>query len=98
MEAGMRKQWSPEDKVRIALAAVKGEMTMAEISSKYEAHCSQITKWKAQLLGGLRGIFSKGNLSMDRLDTRLTDELYKQIGQLRVENEWLKKKSDLFNS
>lgn len=94
----MNKKWDSDDKARVALAAVKGDMTLSEISSKFSVHSSQIAKWKAQLLDGVKGIFSKKNSLSDRPDTRLTDELYRQIGQLRVENEWLKKKSEFFNS
>lgn len=94
----MNKKWGPDDKARVALAAVKGDMTAAEISSKFAVHSTQIAKWKTQLLEGVKGIFSKKNPLSDRPDTRLTDELYRQIGQLRVENEWLKKKSEFFNS
>lgn len=91
-----RRQLGPEYKARVALAAIKGEMTMSEISSKFEVHSSQIARWRKQVLEGLREIFSQGKVSSDRVDSKLTDDLYKQIGQLKVENEWLKKKSEIF--
>lgn len=94
----MQRQWSPEDKVRIALAAIKGELTIAEISSKFEVHSTQINRWKKQVLEGLRGIFSQGKPSLDRGDPKLIEELYQQIGKLKVENEWLKKKSEILFS
>lgn len=92
-----RRQLGPEYKARVALAAIKGEMTMAEMASKFEVHTSQITRWRKQALEGLRGIFSQGKApSSDRADSKLTDHLYKQIGQLQVENDWLQKKSEIF--
>lgn len=92
-----RRQLGPEYKARVALAAIKGEMTTSEISSKFEVHTSQITRWRKQALEGLREIFSQGKTSSsDRMDPKLTDDLYKQIGQLKVENDWLKKKSEIF--
>lgn len=92
-----RRQLGPEYKARVALAALKGEMTMSEMASKFEVHSSQITRWRKQVLEGLREIFSRGKTSSsDRMDPKLIDELYKQIGQLKVENEWFKKKSELF--
>lgn len=92
-----RRQLGPEYKARVALASLKGEMTMSEMASKFEVHTSQITRWRKQVLEGLREIFSRGKTSSsDRTDPKLIDELYKQIGQLKVENEWFKKKSELF--
>lgn len=93
----LKKQWGPEDKARVALAAIKGEMTMSEISSKFEVHSTQITRWRKQVLEGLRTIFSQEKSPLNRVDTKLTDDLYKQIGQLKVELDWVKKKSEIFN-
>ena len=92
-----RRQLGPEYKARVALAAIKGEMTMSEMASKFEVHTSQIARWRKQALEGLREIFSQGKTSSPPwTDSKLTDDLYKQIGQLKVENEWLKKKSEIF--
>lgn len=93
-----RRQIGPEYKARVALAAIKGEMTISEISSKFEVHSTQIARWRKQALDGLREIFSQGKPTSRQADPALVDELYKQIGQLKVENEWFKKKSDLFAS
>ena len=92
-----RRQLGAEYKARVALAAIKGEMTMSEMASKFEVHASQITRWRKQVLEGLREIFSQGKTSSsDRTDPKLMDDLYKQIGQLKVEIDWLKKKSEIF--
>ena len=92
----MRKSFSAEFMMKVALAALKEEKTIAELSSQYEVHRTQITKWRKRALEGLVEIF-KGKGSKSCKDNgKLVDELYRQIGQLRVENEWLKKKSAQF--
>lgn len=94
-----RRQLSPDFKARVALAAIKGETTISEISSKFQVHSSQITHWKKQALQGLMEFFSKNGKASLRPDASpLVEELYKEIGKLKVENEWLKKKSEIFIS
>lgn len=89
----MRKVFGPAMKARVALAALKGDKTMAELAAEYEVHPNQIGNWKRKVLELLPGLFEKGKFkSGDRPDPAV-DELYKQIGQLQVENDWLKKKS-----
>ena len=91
----MRKSFSPEFMAKVALAAIKEDATMAELSSKYEVHRTQIGNWRKQALAGVVEIFrGKGNKPGEDKE-KLIDELYRQIGQLKVENEWLKKKSAL---
>jgi transposase len=91
----MRKSFSSEFMAKVALAAIKEETTIAELSSKYEVHRTQIGNWRKQALEGLVEVF-KGKRDKSKKDNeRLVDELYRQIGQLKVENEWLKKKSAL---
>jgi len=91
----MKKSFSPEFMAKVALAAIKEEATIAELSSKYEVHRTQIGNWRKQAMEGLVEIF-KGKRDKSRKDNeKLVEELYCQIGQLRVENEWLKKKSAL---
>lgn len=86
----IRKKFDSDFKARIALEALKGEKTIAEISSEYKVHSSQIAKWKQQVLSGIKGIFSKGNGNNENHEQAMTD-LYAQIGQLKVENDFLKK-------
>jgi transposase len=91
----MKKSFSPEFMAKVALAAIKEESTIAELSSKYEVHRTQIGNWRKQVMEGVVDIF-KGKRDKSRKDNeKLVEELYCQIGQLRVENEWLKKKSAL---
>lgn len=91
----MRKTFDAALKAKVALVAIKGEKTTAEISSQYSVHANQILKWKKQVLERLPSLFEKRPSSVAGKAEPLTDELYKQIGQLQVENDWLKKKSEL---
>jgi transposase len=93
----MRKSFSPEFMAKVALAAIKGDMTTAELSSKYEVHRSQINNWRKRALEGLREIFRGKRDKSIKDKEKIIDELYRQIGQLKVENDWLKKKSELFD-
>ena len=79
-------------KVKLALEMVKGTETVAQICSRYGVHPSQAHKWKAQALEGLEVIFSGKPDSAIKEKNELIEELYKQIGQLKVELDWLKKK------
>ena len=88
-----RRNHSAAFKAKVALAAAKADKTIAELASQYEVHPSQITKWKKQLLESLPEIFSCRQ-QKDRQDQEaLMARLYQQIGQLKVELDWLKKKS-----
>ena len=75
------------------LAAVRGDQTMAELASKYQVHPTQITQWKKQLLEALPEVFSHRRQRDQQAQDELTAQLYQQIGQLKVELDWLKKKS-----
>lgn len=89
----MRKSFDKEFMARVALEAIKEEKTIAELSSQYEVHRTQITKWRKRALEGLAGIFQGKEGKNGEEKAKVIDELYRQIGQLKVENEWLKKKS-----
>lgn len=94
----MRKTFGPAMKAKIALAALKGDKTVAQLASEYEVHPNQVSKWKKRVLELLPSLFEKGGASKGERPEPMTDELYKQIGQLQVENDWLKKKSELLTS
>lgn len=90
--SGIRKQFTKEFKAKVALEAAKGLKTTAEISSEFGVHPSQVAQWKNELREGLASLFSSKKSAEDKDKDRLIEELYKQIGQLQVENGWLKKK------
>jgi transposase len=91
----MRKSFSSEFMAKVALAAIKEDATLTELSSKYEVHRTQIANWRKQLLDGIEEIFKGKRDKSKKENEDLIQELYCQIGQLKVENEWLKKKSAL---
>jgi len=88
----MKKSFSPEFMAKAALAAIKEESTLAELSGKYEVHRTQIGNWRKRAMAGLADIF-RGKRELAKQDqAKLIEELYRQIGRLKVENDWLKKK------
>lgn len=84
-------------KAKVALESVKGEKTIAQLASQYSIHPNQIGQWKKVLLEELPTIFSDRRNHDEKDREELESELYRQIGQLKVELEWLKKKSQLFS-
>ena len=93
----IRKNHSVQKKVKVVLEAIKGERTIAEITSKYGIHPTQINTWKKQALDSIPEAFSVKRKKQENANEELLDELYKQIGQLKVENEFLKKNINLSN-
>ena len=88
-----RRNHSAAFKAKVALTAAKGDKTTAELASQYGVHPSQIAKWKKQLLESVPEIFSCRRQNERQDQEVLTAQLYQQIGQLKVELDWLKKKS-----
>lgn len=87
-----RRVFSAAFKAKVALAAVRGDKTTAQLAGQFGVHVSQVTAWKKQLLEQAAGLFEDGR---QRRDERAADEqeLFEQIGRLKMEVEWLKKKS-----
>jgi putative transposase len=90
-----RKQYSASFKARVALEAYKGEKTTAELSSQFKVHANQISKWKKQLIENSPELFNSLKNKKTEEASEKEAELYQQIGQLKVELDWLKKKSGL---
>ena len=86
-----RKNHSAAFKAKVALEAVKEEKTLAEIASQYGVHPSLVTKWKKQAVEGMAGVFSGSNQRVDKSHESEVHDLHAKIGQLTVENDFLKK-------
>ena len=91
----IRKKFEPGLKAKVALEAWRGEKTTAQLSSEYGVHPSQIGQWKQELVERSKEIFSKPDHDGGREQQELTDKLHRVIGELKVENDWLKKKLSL---
>ncbi len=88
-----RTTYSADLKAKLALEVIKGNRTLAEIASEAQVHPNLLTQWKRQLLESLPSVFSDKRVKENKEQEALTDQLYQQIGQLKVELDWLKKKS-----
>ena len=93
----MRKKFDAALKAKVAVEAIKGSETVAEIAGRFAVHPNQISKWKKQALEGLPMVFSDKRQRQKRNAEKKEAELYQQIGQLKVELDWLKKKFDLLH-
>jgi transposase len=90
-----RKQYNPEFKAKVALEAIRGEKTASELASQYQVHPTMINNWKRQLLEGASNLFEKGSEASKANGEQQAqiDELYRQIGQLKVERDFLANRS-----
>lgn len=89
-----RKKYSPEFKAKVALAALKNEETTSELAARFGTHPNMISNWKKALLEGAADIFEKGNKSPQQTEANV-DDLYRQIGKLQVERDFLSRKLSL---
>lgn len=94
----MRKTFTPTQKATVALEAVKGEKTIAQLSSEHAVHPTQISQWKQQLLDNLVTIFTDKRHTEHQTMERKLNDLYQLIGKRETELEWLKKKMQPFTA
>lgn len=92
-----RNNYSAEFKTKVVLAVLKGDKTINEISSLYSVHPNQVMNWKKQAVSAIPDSFSAKRVRQEKDDEDLKSQLYQQIGQLKVELDWLKKKVGVFN-
>jgi transposase-like protein len=85
-----RRNHSPEFKAKVALDAITGDLTMAELVKKYDVHANQITDWEKQLLSGASDVFGKGAQKAED-NEKTVQELHAKIGQLAMENDFLER-------
>ena len=93
-----RRQFSSKFKAQVILEVLSKINTMSEIATKYELHPMQISKWKTEFLRNAPNLFSQRGENKDKEKDELIEELYKQVGQTKVEVDWLKKKVGLLCS
>ena len=84
-----RKQHSAEFKARVAMAALSGEKTLAELSSEFGVHPAMISTWKQELMKRASELFARGNKAPAVDDAKVIDDLHRKIGQLQVERDFL---------
>lgn len=84
-------------RVKIVLEMLKGEKTLSQICSDFGIHHSQACRWKNKAIEGLEGVLTNGFKTEGKKKDELVRELYQQIGQLKVESDWLKKKIGLLS-
>jgi transposase len=94
----LKKSYTADEKAKIAMEAIKEHLTLSQIASQFGVHATQINKWKARAKQSIVEAFKDPKKSQTASQDAMMDELFKQIGQLKVELDWSKKKSAMFNS
>ena len=92
----MRKRYEASFKARVALAALKDDKTLSELASEYSVHSNLISQWKRRLLANVTRVFEEPQDESQHGHQAVVEELHRQIGQLHVELDWLKKKAAQF--
>ncbi|VTS04814.1 transposase [Tuwongella immobilis] len=92
--AKKRQRHSAEFKAKVALAALRGDKTVNELAGQFGVHPTMIHAWKKQLLDGASELFARGTPKPEQLKGPGTGELFEQIGRLKMELEWIKKKAE----
>lgn len=86
-----RRQFSSQFKAKVALEAMRGELTVAELAKKYDVHPNMIAGWKRRLAEEAAGVFERGKHDQNQSSEAQVKELHAKIGQLTIEAEFLKK-------
>lgn len=90
----MRKTYTAAFKAKVALEAVKGDKSLSELAAKYEVHPNQVTQWKKTILAGMTDLFADKRRKKEKQTEDEPARLYEEIGRLKIERDWLKKKSN----
>ena len=91
----MKKVFTSQQKVAVAIEAIRGDKTTSQIASAYEVHPTQVQQWKKILLENATSVFTDKRTKAGKPEQQLIDELYRTIGQRDIELGWLKKKLQL---
>jgi len=90
---GVRRKHAADFKAKVALAALKGDQTVADLSARFGVHPNQIHKWRKQLVDAAGTVFATGSTDRDRGEDGVISALYEKIGQLTVERDFLSGRS-----
>lgn len=90
--ATKRRRFTAKFKAQVALEAVRGAKTVAELAAEYQVHPNQVTTWKKQLVGQAVELFSRGKAGAGKSEEEITAPLYEEIGRLKMDLKWLEKK------
>ena len=87
-----RRTFSDDFKAKVAIEAIKGVKTLAELATEYKVHPNQISDWKKQVLSNAQELFATGKKQKTKTEDELTSPLYEEIGRLKMDIKWLEKK------
>ena len=87
-----RRTFSDDFKAKVAIEAIKGVRTLAELATEYKVHPNQISDWKKQVLSNAQELFATGKKQKTKTEDELTSPLYEEIGRLKMDIKWLEKK------
>lgn len=93
MNKGKRRRFSVDFKAKVALEALKGEQTLAELATRFDVHPTMIGQWKRQAVDGLAQVFSEGPAKREEASEAQIKELHAKIGQLTIERDFLARAS-----
>ncbi len=95
--AAKRKRHTPEFKVKVTLEALKGDKTSNQLASQFQINPVQISTWKKRAIEGMKEIFIGPQKKRPKSEDEITAPLFEEIGRLKIQVDWLKKKSAEFN-